>query len=38
MEEEKKNEDVFDKIISKETPAEILFEDEKHIAFKDANP
>lgn len=38
MEEEKKNENLFDKIISKEVPAEIIFEDNLHIAFKDVNP
>ena len=29
---------IFDKIISKEIPAEIVYEDEKCLAFKDVNP
>ena len=31
-------ETIFDKIISKEIPSEIVFEDDKFIAFKDINP
>lgn len=31
-------ETIFDKIISKEIPADIVFEDEEVIAFKDINP
>lgn len=29
---------IFDKIISKEIPADIIYEDEKALAFKDINP
>lgn len=29
---------IFDKIISKEIPADIVFEDEEILAFKDINP
>ena len=29
---------IFDKIISKEIPAEILYEDDQVLAFKDINP
>ena len=29
---------IFDKIISKELPAEIVYEDEQCLAFKDVNP
>jgi histidine triad (HIT) family protein len=32
------SETIFDKIISKEIPAEIVYEDEICLAFKDANP
>lgn len=32
------NETIFDKIIKKEIPAEILYEDELTLAFKDINP
>ena len=31
-------ETIFDKIISKEIPADILYEDELALAFKDINP
>ena len=31
-------ETIFDKIISKEIPAEIVYEDDQCLAFKDANP
>lgn len=37
-EEESKADTVFDKIIRKEVAADIIYEDDKHIAFKDANP
>ena len=29
---------IFDKIVRKEIPAKILFEDDKCLAFRDANP
>lgn len=29
---------IFDKIISKEIPADIIYEDDKALAFKDINP
>ena len=29
---------IFDKIISKEIPAEIVYEDDQCLAFKDVNP
>ncbi len=32
------SETIFDKIISKEIPAEIVYEDEQCLAFKDVNP
>ena len=32
------NDTIFHKIINKELPAEIVYEDEKVIAFKDINP
>lgn len=32
------SETIFTKIISKEIPAEILFEDDRALAFKDINP
>jgi len=32
------SETIFDKIISKEIPAEIVYEDEQCLAFNDANP
>ncbi len=32
------NEDLFIKIINKEIPADIVYEDDKVIAFKDINP
>jgi histidine triad (HIT) family protein len=32
------SETIFDKIISKEIPADIVYEDEICLAFKDANP
>ncbi len=32
------SETIFDKIISKELPAEIVYEDEQCLAFKDVNP
>ena len=32
------NETIFDKIIRKEIPADIVYEDEQCLAFKDANP
>lgn len=31
-------ETIFDKIISKQIPADILFEDDKCLAFNDVNP
>ena len=31
-------ETIFDKIINKEIPAEILYEDDLSLAFKDINP
>jgi histidine triad (HIT) family protein len=33
-----KQQTIFDKIINKEIPAEIVFEDELCLAFKDVNP
>ena len=32
------SETIFDKIISKEIPAEIVYEDDQCLAFKDVNP
>ena len=32
------SETIFDKIISRELPAEIIYEDEQCLAFKDVNP
>ncbi len=32
------SETIFDKIINKEIPADIVYEDEKCLAFKDVNP
>ena len=29
---------IFDKIINKEIPAEVIYEDEDVLAFKDVNP
>ncbi|VEN63498.1 unnamed protein product [Callosobruchus maculatus] len=34
----KQNETIFDKIIAKQIPADIIFEDEKCLAFNDVNP
>ena len=38
MSEVNKNETIFTKIINKEIPADILFEDERVLAFKDISP
>lgn len=35
---EVQKETIFDKIISKQIPADIIFEDDKCIAFNDINP
>ena len=32
------SETIFDKIISREIPAEIVYEDENYLAFNDINP
>ena len=31
-------ETIFDKIISRDTPAEIIYEDDNYLAFNDINP
>lgn len=35
---ENQKETIFDKIISKQIPADIIFEDDKCLAFNDVNP
>ncbi|CAH1966389.1 unnamed protein product [Acanthoscelides obtectus] len=36
--DQKSKETIFDKIIAKQIPADIIFEDEKCLAFNDVNP
>jgi len=38
MEKKKKEKTIFEKIIDREIPADIIYEDEKHMAFLDIQP